>query len=92
VAGVIARAWLAEDAAFESYDSVSRENDCWADGASGGKFGFGVSEALDEHARGFAGERSFVDGGSDDNEGEAGIVKDFGAARRSRSENEFHFR
>ena len=80
VAGVVAGARFAEDAAFESNDGVGGNDDGGADGAGGDEFGFGVSKALDELAGGFAGYGSFVDGGSDDDEREAGVVEDFSAA------------
>jgi len=89
---VVAGSGLSEDAAIESYDSVCGENDGGTDGACGGKFCFGVGEALDEVAGGFAGNGCFVDGGSDDGEGEAGVVENFGAARRGGSEEELHVR
>ena len=54
VTRVVGGAGFAEDAAFESYDCVGREDDGGAYGAGGDEFGFGVGEALDEH-RGFAG-------------------------------------
>ena len=90
VAGIVGGAGLTEDPAFESYDRVGGKDDGGADCASGGEFGFGVSEALDQLAGRFAGEGSFVNGGRHDDEGEARVVENFGAARRSRSEDEFH--
>jgi hypothetical protein len=90
VAGVVGGAGLAEDAAFESDDGVGGEDDGGTDNACGGEFGFGVGEALDVIVGGFAGEGSFVDCGSDDKEGEAGIVQNFRAPWRSGSENELH--
>jgi hypothetical protein len=90
VAGVAGRVRFAEDAAFESYNCVGGEDDGGADGASGGEFGFGVGEALDELAGGFTGNGSFVNSGSDDGEGESGVVENFGSARGCGSENQFH--
>jgi len=87
VASVVAGPGFAEDAAFESYDGIRGEDDGGADGAGGGKFGFGVSETLDEFARGFTGERSFVHGGRNDDEGEAGVVENFSAPWGCGSEN-----
>jgi hypothetical protein len=87
VTGVVGGAGLAKDAFLERDDGVSGDNDGGADGAGGDEFGFGVSEALDEIAWRFAGERSFVHGGRHDDEREAGIVENLGAAGRSGSEN-----
>lgn len=92
VAGVVGGAGLAEDAAFDGYDRVCREDDGRTDGAGGDEFGFGVGETLDVVVRRFAGERSFVDGGRNDDEGEAGVTENFGAAGRSGSEDELHVR
>ena len=50
MAGVVAGAWLAEDATVEGYDCVGGKDYCGADDAGRGEFGFGVSEALDEFA------------------------------------------
>jgi hypothetical protein len=90
VAGVAGRVRFAEDAAFESYNCVGGEDDGGAYGTGCGEFGFGVGKALDELAGGFAGYGSLIDGGSDDDEGDAGIVENFGAPRRSGSKDEFH--
>jgi len=87
VARVVAGAGFAEDAAVKGYDCVSSEDDGRAEGSSGGEFGFGFGETLDVIARRFAGERGFIDGGGHYDEGEAGVVEDFGAARRCGSED-----
>jgi len=92
VAGVVAGAGLAEDAAVESYDGVGGEDDGRPDGAGGGEFGFRVREALDVIGGGFAGERRFVDGGRNHDEGEARVVENFGAAGGSGGEDELHIR
>jgi len=87
VAGIVRGAGFAEDAAFESYDGVRGEDNGGAYGAGGDEFGFGVGEALDVIGRGFLWEGGFVDGGGHHDEGEAGVVENFGAAGRSGSEN-----
>jgi hypothetical protein len=87
MAGVVGGAGLAEDAAIERDDGVRGEHDGGADSACGGELGFGIGEALDEFTGRFAGDGSFVDGGSNDGEREAGVVEDFGAARRTGGEN-----
>src|SRR5579859_5078330 len=92
MACVVGGAGLAEDAAFESYDGVRGEDDGGADGAGGDEFGFGVGEALDVIGGGFLGEGSFVDGGGHDDEREAGVVENFGAAWGGGSKDEFHGR
>ena len=79
-AGVGGGAGFAEDAAFEGDDSVRGEDDGRAGGACGHKFGFGIGKAPDEIVGGFAGDGSFVDGGWDRDEREAGDAEDFGAA------------
>ena len=79
VACIVRGAGFAKDAAFEGYDGVGGEDDGGAHGAGGNEFGFGVGEALDVIGRGFLWEGSFVDGGGHDDEGEAGVVENFGA-------------
>ena len=90
MACVVGGAGLAENAAFESDDGVSGEDDGGADGAGGDELGFGVGEALDVVVGGFLGEGSFVDGGRHDDEREAGVVENFGAAGGGGGEDEFH--
>jgi len=90
VAGVVGGAGLAEDAAFEGDDSIGGDDYGGADGAGGDEFSFGVCEALDMIGGGFLEEGSFVDGGGHHDEGEPGVVENFGAARRSGSEDELH--
>src|SRR5580692_4454902 len=92
MARVVARAGLAEDAAFEGYDGVGRNYDSGADGSGGGEFGFGVRQALDQITGRFAGDGSFVDRGSNDCERKACVAEDFGAAGRGGSENQLHVR
>jgi hypothetical protein len=87
---VVGRVRFAEDAAFESDDGVSCEDDGGTDGAGGDEFGFGVGEALDVFLRRFAGEGSFVDGGGEDGEGNGSAVENFGAAWGGGGEDEFH--
>src|SRR5882757_8345098 len=92
VASVVGGAGLAEDVAFESDFGVGAYNDGGADGARGHEFGFSAGETLNEVLSGFTGVRSFVNGGREHGEGEAGIVEDFGAADGSGSKNEPHRR
>ena len=92
VAGIVRGAGFAEDAAFESYDGVRGEDNGGAYGAGGDEFSFGVCEALDVIGRGFLREGSLVDGGGHHDEGEAGVVKNFGATGGGGGEDEFHGR
>src|SRR5258708_1848454 len=90
VAGVVGGARLAEDVAVQGDLGIGADDDGRANGAGGDEFGFGESKALDEVVGGFAGVGSFVDGGREHSEGEAGIVKDFGTANGGGSEDELH--
>ena len=90
VASVVGGAGLAEDAAFECDFGIGANDDGWADGAGSDEFGFGESQTLDEVVGGFAGVSSFVNGGGEDGEGEAGVVEDFGAANGSGGKDQLH--
>src|SRR6266700_2808802 len=90
VAGLVGRARLAKNAAVQGYFRIGGNDDGRADGAGGDKVRLGVSQALNEIVRGFARVRRFVNGGRKHREMEPSIAQDFGAARRSGSENELH--
>jgi len=88
--GVVGGPGFAENVAFEGDLGVGANDDGWADGAGSDEFGFGDGKTLNESAGGFAGVRSFVDGGRKRGEGETSVTKDFGAADGGGSEDEFH--
>ena len=90
VAGVVGGARLAEDVGVEGDDGVGGDDDGGANGASSDEFGFGAGEALDVILRRFIGEGSFVDGGREHGEMEAGVAQNVGAAGRGGGEDEFH--
>ena len=90
VPGVVGRAGLAEDVAFEGDFRVGTDDDGGACGTFGDELGFGEGEALDEVVGGFAGIGRFVNVGGEHSEREAGVVEDFGAAGGGGGEDEFH--
>jgi len=90
VAGIVGRTRLAKNVAVESDSSVSSNNNGRADGARRGEFCFGDGETLDKIVRRFTGVSGFVNSGRKHSERKSSAAQDFGAPRRSRSENQFH--
>jgi hypothetical protein len=90
VTRIVRGAGLAEDETVESNNGVRGDDDRRADSTRGNEFGFCLGEALHVFVGRFAGKGSFVDGGRKHNEREAGIAKDFGAARGGGSEDQLH--
>ncbi len=74
VASVVSGTRFTQDLAVDEDGGVGGDDDRGAYGAGGDEFGFGVGEALHKILRGFAGNRSFVDGGGQHGEGDAGFA------------------
>ena len=90
VTRIVRRAGFSEDEAVDGDDRIRRDDDRRADSARGYELGFCFGEALYVRVGRFAGEGSFVHRGRKYNEREAGIAKDFGAACRCGSKDQFH--
>ncbi len=89
-AGVVMRARLSEDVPIENHDRVCGNDYGRANGAGGNEIGFGVGQALDKFTGSFVREGSLVDRRREHRKRDASVAENFGAARGSRGENQFH--